>query len=204
LRITVIEKLEWTATRARQACSRFGGGVALAAALVLLAGCGQAQPKSAATKSDFKAALAGAPKPLHSLYSHPSEIVDRGLGAYKRQLEALRGYPVVVNKWASWCAPCRFEFPFFQRLARRDGKRIAFIGVDSRDSKGDAKRFLAKFPVPYPSFFDPGGEIARSFRGDRVSPETAFYDSKGQLSYTKPGGYASLAAIARDIARYAR
>jgi thiol-disulfide isomerase/thioredoxin len=178
--------------------------VVLVLAVSALAGCGSKEPKSAATKADFEAALAGAPKPLAKLYGRPGEIVDGGVEAYEIQLRELRGYPVVVNKWASWCGPCRFEFPFFQRLARRYGKRIAFMGVDSRDSKDDARRFLAKYPVPYPSFFDPDGKIARSFRGDRVSPETAFYDGTGQLVYTKPGGYASRAAIAKDIARYAR
>jgi cytochrome c biogenesis protein CcmG/thiol:disulfide interchange protein DsbE len=180
------------------------GALALVLAVLAFGGCDGAEPKSAATKADFKSALAGAPKPLAKLYSHPGEIVNGGVDAYESQLRALRGYPVVVNKWASWCGPCRFEFPFFQRLARRHGKRVAFLGVDSRDSRDDARRFLAKFPVPYPSFFDPGGEVARAFRGDRVSPETAFYDSKGELAYTKPGGYASQAAIAKDIARYAR
>lgn len=39
--------------------------------------------------------------------------------AFKARLEALRGHPVVVNQWASWCGPCRYEFPFFQKLAGR-------------------------------------------------------------------------------------
>jgi cytochrome c biogenesis protein CcmG/thiol:disulfide interchange protein DsbE len=179
---------------------------AIAALFVIsaVAGCGASEPKSAATKSQFKTALAGAPEPLKNLYAKGGEILDGGVDAYEGQLRALRGYPVVVNKWASWCGPCRFEFPFFQRLVRRDGKRIAFLAVDSRDSKDDARRFLEKFPVPYPSYSDPDGKIARSFRGDRVSPETAFYDSKGELVYTKPGGYASEKVIAQDIKRYAR
>lgn len=180
------------------------GALAAVLAVSTVAGCGRAQPKSAATKSDFETALAGAPRPLEKLYARGDEILDGGVEAYQAQLRALRGYPVVVNKWASWCAPCRFEFPFFQRLVRRYGKRIAFLAIDSRDSKDDARRFLAKFPVPYPSFFDSDGKIARSFRGDRVSPETAFYDSKGELVYTKPGGYASQSAIVQDIKRYAR
>jgi cytochrome c biogenesis protein CcmG, thiol:disulfide interchange protein DsbE len=185
-------------------------GLGVGAILVILlalsaaSGCGGAEPRSAATKAQFETALAGAPKPLAKLYARPGEILDGGVDAYESQLRALRGYPIVVNKWASWCGPCRFEFPFFQRLARRYGKRIAFLAVDSRDSKDDARRFLAKFPVPYPSFSDPDGKIARSFRGDRVSPETAFYNSNGELSYTKPGGYASQATIAKDITRYAR
>jgi cytochrome c biogenesis protein CcmG/thiol:disulfide interchange protein DsbE len=189
-----------------------GGGRKLALAVVAaavavsaaVAGCGSEEPRSAARSSDFKAALKDAPQALRQLYSRPSEIVSGGVPAFRRQLESIRGYPVVVNKWASWCGPCRFEFPFFQRLARTRGARVAFLAVDSRDNRGDGARFLRRFPVPYPSFFDPDGKVAQAFRGDRVSPTTAFYDRKGELVFTKQGGYASESAIARDVDRYAR
>jgi cytochrome c biogenesis protein CcmG, thiol:disulfide interchange protein DsbE len=133
-----------------------------------------------------------------------SKIVGGGKQAFQEQLKALRGYPVVVNKWASWCGPCRYEFPFFARLARRHARTIGFLGVDSRDSKNAAERFLEEFPVPYPSFFDPKGKVATVFRGDRAFPTTAFYDRSGKLVFTKQGGYASEAAVAEDIAQYAR
>jgi cytochrome c biogenesis protein CcmG/thiol:disulfide interchange protein DsbE len=171
---------------------------------VALTGCGGDEPKSAVEPREFRAALARSPRPLKQLYSRPNQIVDGGLSAYKKQLAALRGYPVVVNKWASWCGPCRLEFPIFQRLARRQGNRVAFLAVDSRDSRDAAERFLKKIPVPYPSFFDPKGEIARAFKGDRVAPETAFYDRQGRLAYTKPGPYSSARALAKDIADYAQ
>ena len=179
-------------------------GVALAVAVILPGACGSAEPKSAATPAQLAHALRGAPPPLKRLYSHPNELLDGGVPAFKRQLAELRGYPVVVNKWASWCGPCRSEFPFFQRLTRRRGTKVAFMAVDSRDNKGDARKFLRKLPVPYPSFFDPDGKIAQAFRGDRVSPTTSFYDRKGGLVFTKQGGYASVAALADDVSRYAR
>jgi thiol-disulfide isomerase/thioredoxin len=184
--------------------ARIGLLAALAVALLLGSGCGGSEPKSAVTPGQFREALAKSPHPLKQLYSRPSEILDGGVSAYRSQIGSLRGYPIVVNKWASWCGPCRFEFPFFQRLARREGKRVAFFAVDSRDSRKDAERFLRKLPVPYPSFYDPKGEIARDFRGDRVSPSTAFYDHKGALVFTKQGGYASLAALAKDVGDYAK
>jgi thiol-disulfide isomerase/thioredoxin len=176
----------------------------LAALAFTTGGCGSDDPKSAVTKAELAAALEGAPPPLKRLYAEGGEILDGGVDAYEARLRSLRGYPVVVNKWASWCGPCRFEFPFFQRLAARQGKRIAFLAVDSRDSKEDARKFLDKYPVPYPSYFDPKGEIARTFRGDRASPETAFYDREGELVYTKPGGYSSREDLAADVRRYAR
>jgi thiol-disulfide isomerase/thioredoxin len=174
------------------------------AVLAVTGGCGQDEPKSAVSQAELAAALKDSPPPLKRLYANGGELLDGGAGAFKAQLQDLHGYPVVVNKWASWCGPCRFEFPFFQRQVRRRGTKVAFLAVDSRDEKDAARRFLRKLPVPYPSYFDPKGEVARTFRGDRVSPETAFYDSTGKLVYTKPGGYNSEATLAADIKRYAK
>jgi thiol-disulfide isomerase/thioredoxin len=176
---------------------------ALAAiAISALAGCGSSNPKSAVSADDFKP-LQEAPGPLKRLYSQPGHLLSGGPDAFARQIGALAGYPVVVNKWASWCGPCRFEFPYFQRVSLEHGKRVAFLGVDANDANDSARRFLGKLPVPYPSFIDPDSDIARSFRGDRVFPTTAFYDAKGKLTYTKQGPYTSVAALNRDIARYA-
>jgi cytochrome c biogenesis protein CcmG, thiol:disulfide interchange protein DsbE len=166
----------------------------LASVALLAAGCGSDEPPPPRGLQSSPAALA----------SQANEIVGGGKSAFEAQIKALRGHPIVVNKWASWCGPCRFEFPFFRRLAIKKGKTIAFLGVDSRDSREGAQKFLDEFPVPYPSFYDRKGEIARAFRGDRAFPTTAFYSASGELVFTKQGGYASEAAIAKDIAQYAK
>ena len=108
-------------------------------------------------------------------------MLDGGVDAFKARLGDQRGHPVVVNQWASWCGPCRFEFPFFARQASKYADRVAFLGVDSQDSRADAKAFLEQRPVPYPQYFDPDGSIARVFRGGRAFPTTAFYDAAGKL-----------------------
>jgi cytochrome c biogenesis protein CcmG, thiol:disulfide interchange protein DsbE len=174
--------------------------VLLAAAVTA---CGSGEPQSAADPADYARALAAAPPPLERLYSRPNELLNGGPDAFERTLRGLRGHPVVVNKWASWCGPCRFEFPFFQRQTMKRGTEIAFLGVDSEDARDEARDFLKEFPVPYPSFFDPDIEIAKRLGSERNFPTTTFYDRHGERVYTKPGGYASETALADDIREYA-
>ena len=102
----------------------------------------------------------------------------------------------MVNKWASWCGPCRHEFPFFQDVAAKRGEEIAFVGVQSDDSTAAGETFLEQFPLPYPSYSDPDQEIAESFEGFAF-PSTAFYDAEGELVYTRQGPYTSAQELAR-------
>lgn len=131
------------------------------------------------------------------------QLRSGGRDAFEAELARLRGRPVVVNQWASWCGPCRTEFPYFQRLAEKYGKRVAFVGVSSRDSAAGARDFLREFPTPFPHFADPDAEIARTFRGGRAWPTTAFYTADGKLNYTHQGSYATQADLESDIERYA-
>ena len=179
------------------------GLLAAATIVAVLAGCGSTQPKSAATAADFKHALAGAPPALAALYGAPGRVLDGGPSAFKRQIAKLRGHPVVVNKWASWCEPCRKEFPFLQRTSARFGSRVAFLGVDANDSSAAAHTFLKEFPLPYPSYSDPDQDISRMLGATAGFPATAFYDSSGRRVFVKQGQYASGADLAADIRRYA-
>jgi cytochrome c biogenesis protein CcmG/thiol:disulfide interchange protein DsbE len=110
---------------------------------------------------------------------------------------------VVVNVWASWCGPCRFEFPHFQQAAADFGKRVAFLGVDKQDSDDAASTFLEEAPVPYPSYTDPDEEIADALGASLGLPDTAFYDRQGKLVYLKQGPYSDEAELRGDIERYA-
>lgn len=178
---------------------------AMVISTAVLAGCGSEEPKSAApTPAAAAESLRGAPAPLASLHRQANQVLSGGPAAFKERLASLRGRPVVVNKWASWCGPCRAEFPFFQRQAIERGKEVAFIGVNSTDNDGDAKAFIAKFPVSYPHYRDPEQDIARVFKGNVGFPTTAFYDRAGRLVIAKQGGYTSERKLAEDIERYAR
>jgi thiol-disulfide isomerase/thioredoxin len=181
----------------------FWRSIAAILAAAAIAGCGADKPESAATPADYERALADAPPPLARLYSRPGELLNGGPETFEATLRSLRGHPVVVNKWASWCGPCRFEFPFFQKQVEKRGTKIAFLAVDSEDAREEARDFLKEFPVPYPSFFDPKSDIAERLGSEQNFPTTTFYDRRGKLVYTKPGGYASEAALEDDVREYA-
>jgi cytochrome c biogenesis protein CcmG/thiol:disulfide interchange protein DsbE len=147
------------------------------------------------------AALAG----CNSSAAPPSaDFIPGGQDAFKAKLEKERGKPVVVNKWASWCPPCRLEFPFFRNQANKRKGEVVFLGVDAQDNRGDAEDFLKEEPVPYKHFEDPKLEIAAVFNAVQAFPSTAFYDSKGKLAFVHQGGYSSEDDLAKDIDRYAR
>lgn len=174
------------------------------ASLLLLSGCGSDEPTAPApTPEETRAALAGAPPPLAALHRQAAELLDGGLDAYDARVAALRGRPIVVNAWASWCHPCEREMPIFQRAAARYGRRVAFLGVNPRDAAPKAEAFLREHWVPYPSYVDPDEEIARSI-GARIGlPTTVFYDRDGEVAFVHQGEYRDEAELADDIERYA-
>ncbi len=181
------------------------GPIALLALALLAAGCGAAESGGdyGGEHPDYAKALAGSPAPLAALHRQGNEILSGGADAYERRIGGLRGYPVVVNVWASWCGPCRFEFPTFQRLSARYGRQVAFLGVDSQDSEDAARTFLDEAPVPYPSYSDPGQDIKESLGATFGLPDTAFYDRRGRLVHLKQGPYSDAAELRADIERCA-
>jgi cytochrome c biogenesis protein CcmG, thiol:disulfide interchange protein DsbE len=174
------------------------------AASLAAAACGSDEEACrTATPPASEATLKGAPAKLAALHEQGNELLPGGTEAFDARLRELDGFPIVVNKWASWCGTCRFEFPYFQSQAGKQGKQVAFLGVDSDDGEDSACEFLAEFPVPYPSYIDPDLEISDEL-GALAFPATAFYDRRGELAYVKQGPYRSEKELAADIERYAR
>lgn len=164
-----------------------------------------ATPRDAgASLDEQRAAVAGAPEPLAGLYAQPSALLEGGGQALQTRLAELRdaGVPVVINKWASWCAPCRYEVPFFQEAVVRYGDRVAFLGLNAADEPAPAEGFLEEFPVAYPSYVDPREALARDIGAGRGFPVTVFLDGEGGR-YVAQGAYATPARLAGDIERYA-
>jgi cytochrome c biogenesis protein CcmG, thiol:disulfide interchange protein DsbE len=127
-----------------------------------------------------------------------------GVDAFQKKIASERGTPVVVNKWASWCGPCRLEFPLFRKEAEKRKGKVAFIGVNSNDNRGDAEDFLKEEPVPFKHFSDPQLEIAASFNAVQAFPSTAFYGSNGKLEFVHQGPYTTEQQLSEAIDRYAR
>ena len=177
---------------------------------VLIIGLGQAggpddqsaRPAAPFDLQEARAKLEGSPAPLAALHEQSAQLLDGGVPAFEKRLEALAGIPVVINKWASWCNPCRAEFPAFQQLATARGREIAFLGVNSGDSTEPARKFLAEYPVPFPSYRDPGEKIAREIRAPANYPVTVFVDERGKTAFIHQGGYTSASELEADVDRY--
>lgn len=121
-----------------------------------------------------------------TLPSSPTALPDHDVASYAALLEGLRGTPVIVNVWASWCGPCRAEGPALADAATRYGDQVQFLGVDVLDARPDARAFIEEFGWPYPSIFDRTGAIRDSL-GLVGQPLTVFYDARGEVVGTHVG-----------------
>lgn len=116
-------------------------------------------------------------------------------------LADLRGRPVVVNFWASWCGPCVEEFPLLRAAAERHaGDGLAIIGIVRDDRVEAARSFMADHGGTWPAAMDPGGRVASAY-GTVGVPETYFIDRDGRIAARQIGQFtaasldAKLAAI---------
>lgn len=180
------------------------------------AGCGDddtpQQPAAAATTPAQTATATGATttatgrdgqSPLEHNAAAANRIVGDGADDLKARLAVLKGHPVVVNQWASWCGPCRFEFPFFAAAVKKHGDKVAFVGIDYMDSRDGAQRFLDEQPPGFVSVYDGDGKAARAIGGGRVMPTTLFIGPDGRTRHKKLGGYAKASELEADLRRFA-
>lgn len=102
-------------------------------------------------------------------------------------LPDLRGHPILVNFWASWCVPCAKEAPVLEAIWNEfRGRGLIVIGVDTQDLEQSARRFLVQHGVTYMNVRDPDGSFARLF-GTTGVPETFFVGGDGRIRGKFPG-----------------
>ncbi|GAB3653941.1 hypothetical protein GCM10027589_12380 [Actinocorallia lasiicapitis] len=119
-----------------------------------------------------------------------AEITATGTGLNDEPLDlaSYRGSVTVVNFWGSWCQPCRTEAPVLEAAAQKY-KDVKFVGVDTRDTKDNAKAFLRTYQLSYPNFFDPEAKVAAAFTSINPSslPVTLILDREGRVAVNLPG-----------------
>jgi cytochrome c biogenesis protein CcmG, thiol:disulfide interchange protein DsbE len=186
-------------------------GVLAAAVLVGVVVIGLTQASGSddtgdAAKFDLPAAkrtLEAAPAPLNGLYAQANELIPGGEGAFSSRLAELKGHPLVINKWASWCGPCQAEFSIFQNVAKERGKSVGFLGLNVNDTDSHARGFLSKRPLPFPSYVDPDEKLTGSLKAPlKVAPITIFIGRDGKVATFHSGAYTSQAKLNADIDRY--
>jgi cytochrome c biogenesis protein CcmG, thiol:disulfide interchange protein DsbE len=110
----------------------------------------------------------------------PSDLRD-ALADEEISLRELRGWPVVLNFWASWCSPCKAEAPRLNTAAQENSGKVVFLGIDVQDFESDARRFLERYDTNYVSVRDGGGSTYGAY-GLTGLPETYFLDRKGRVA----------------------
>lgn len=180
-------------------------GLALPVAALALAACGSSDGGDVAAPAQGAQSAPppkekGVPKALAANRAEAGRILDEG--SLDAKLAELEGHPVVVNQWASWCEPCRAEFPYFGDSADLHADEVAFVGIDMQDDLGAAEQFLAELPVPYPHVFDPSAAAIASLGGGVVSPTTVFIDEQGEVVNVFQGAYANREQLEQDIERH--
>jgi cytochrome c biogenesis protein CcmG/thiol:disulfide interchange protein DsbE len=101
-------------------------------------------------------------------------------GGQQVSLEALKGRPVVINFWASWCGPCKMEHPVLEWGHREFGDQAHFLGVVFEDTEENARGFLARHGASFPQLLDPRSRVSVDY-GVAGVPETYFIDAQGTI-----------------------
>lgn len=148
-----------------------GAAVVLAVVVVVALALAGASNDTTATDPVEEAAASRGRVPAVSF-----EMLDGSSGSF----ENYRGRPLVVNFFASWCAPCLAELPGFERVHQDLAGRVAFLGLNLQDRPDDGRRVVGRTGITYDVGRDPAGELFRAFEG-LAMPTTAFVDAEGRV-----------------------
>lgn len=159
--------------------------VAAAALVLLVSGCGSATDATSADSGFVAGDGSIVVLPEAQRVAAP-DLVGTTLDGDTFRLADQRGEVVVMNVWASWCAPCRAEAPTLAALSDElDGQGVQFVGLDTRDSDVPARAFAEKFGIGYPNVIDRDGQLQLLF-GDSLPPQaipsTLVIDAEGRVA----------------------
>jgi len=115
----------------------------------------------------------------------PDFAVPTARGA--QPLSELRGKPVVINFWASWCPPCTDELPYFERVEQTYGDRVRIVTIDWNEAPGVARTYLKSHGFDLPVIEDPQSKIYAAYSLSEV-PDTVVLDASGAVTYVSVGG----------------
>ncbi|MFT5194623.1 MAG: thiol-disulfide isomerase/thioredoxin [Cellvibrionaceae bacterium] len=103
------------------------------------------------------------------------------------QLTQLRGKPVIINFWATWCGPCRQETPQFQSFHERFGDEVILLGINQHEELAQINSFVSEFGMTYPVLLDVDGSVYDDYQVFGL-PTTWFVNPDGVLTGVAPGG----------------
>jgi cytochrome c biogenesis protein CcmG/thiol:disulfide interchange protein DsbE len=129
-----------------------------------------------------------------------SELEGEWLVGPPLRLADLRGTPVLINVWASWCIPCREEAPELARFDRQMHERALLVGIDFQDARSDAMAFIREFRWRFPNVRDPRGKLAGRY-GLFGLPTTFVIDGQGRIARALTGAqiYEELVAAVEEV-----
>jgi len=120
------------------------------------------------------------------LPSEPTALPEMDATTFRALLDELRGTPVLVNVWATWCPPCVEEAPHLAEVSKEFEGRVQFVGLDILDDRPAARDFIHEYGWTYPSVFDPTGQV-RDALGYVGQPVTVIYDREGDPAFEHVG-----------------
>lgn len=162
---------------------------------------GSDPPRGAGVRVGPPPSLSGSPAPLAALHAQAGRLLEGG--GLESRLRSLRGYPVVLNAWASWCPPCREELPLLASASVRFGRRVAFLGADVEDTPSAARQALGETEPDYPSYAASLDDL-RALGPAPGTPFTILLDRRGGVVGRHIGAYRSQGELDAEVASLAR
>lgn len=166
---------------------RFVSVLIAGSALFIITACGGSEPASPAGADAGFVAGDGSIVVLPVAVRQPAPaLIGATLDGGTFDLGMIKGQVVVLNVWASWCAPCRAEAPALEAAwLKFAGEDVQFIGLNTRDSPKSAEAFVNRFKVTYPSLIDTDGQLQLLFRDTlppQAIPSTLIIDRQGRVA----------------------